>query len=168
MSRRLQADGLQWLTKQPTFPDRRASGRSTCVRPARGRSGLDTRTLSDECSIILFCQKSKGWRLPGQLKLRFTVKHPQRHNVRIYFGYGGHGHIRCFTENLAGLMARILEEDIVPCGEGTFGLSAGQWVLMHDRDPKDIPHLAKERGPNLGLLQWSNWPPRHASPIKST
>jgi len=65
-------------------------------------------------------------------------------------------------------MARILEEDIVPCGKEIFGLPAGQWAFMCDRNAKYMPHLAKERGPILGLLQWSNWPPRRVStPLKA-
>jgi len=47
-------------------------------------------------------------------------------------------------------MARIPEENIVPCGEVIYGLPVGQWALVH-RDSKDMPHLAKEKGVELGI-----------------
>jgi len=86
----LQADGFQWLTKQP----------KSCLTGGRRVAPLAfaqceavrdwTRVhFSDEYSFVLLCQKSKGWCLPGELKLRFTVKHPQRHNAHACFGYGG-------------------------------------------------------------------------------
>jgi len=83
--------------------------------------------FSDECLVVKFRRQSKGWCLPGELKLRLTVKHPQRHNVHACFEYGGRTHLLLHGEPDRDLMARILEEDIVPCGEEIFGLPAGQW-----------------------------------------
>jgi len=47
---------------------------------------------------------------------------------------------------------RILEEDIVLCGEETFGMPTSQWAIVHDRDSKGMSHLAKEKGVELGTV----------------
>jgi len=87
MSRWLQADGLQWLTKQPK-PFLTEGHWAVRLAFARRKATRDwTRVFfSDECSFVLFRQKSKGWRLPGELKLRLTVKYPQKCNVMLALG----------------------------------------------------------------------------------
>jgi len=66
MSRRLQADGLQWLTKQPK-PCLTKGHRTTRLAFARCEAARDwVRVLfSEECPIVIFRQKSKGCHLPG-------------------------------------------------------------------------------------------------------
>jgi len=77
------------------------------------------------------------------------VKRPQRHNVRTCRWHGGYGHIHYFTEILPeGVMARLLI--VVPSGEEAFGLPAGQWALMHDRNPSTCRKSPGRRGSNLG------------------
>jgi len=135
-----------------TFSDGRAPGCSPCVCPARGRTGLDMRALSDKCSIVLFRQEPKGWRRPGELKSRFTVKHPPKLNVHACFGHGGYGCLR-LAKILTGIHGtapgrghrRALRRESIRFARGSVGFQTRSRAI-----PNICRRSLRKRGSNLG------------------
>jgi DDE superfamily endonuclease len=87
---------------------------------------------------------NKAWTQPGEKRIGFKVKHPQKVHAWGCFSAQGFGKLFLFTQNLdANLMAQIYEKALLPYYKALSKDSLNSWFLLEDNDPKHTSKIAQ-------------------------
>ena len=113
--------------------------------------------LTDKTTFRLNQSLGKMWQLPGQRKIRHTVKYPLNLIVWEAFSSKGFGKIICFSQNLdANFLLQIYENDLLPTAYDQFWRHSSKWILQEDNNPKHMSNVAPKNGEATTMpIVWS-------------